>query len=180
MALMVMIMANICNGEMRVLGSFESKKKLLDLFLRENSTNKEKVIHFARTWIKLGDESLEEILKAKILTIKFYCDWSVDFCLFNKSKEHENCPIIQNISKELNLDIEIASEESGMGFTEFYHINKGCLEREECDNFPSEEYPIENYTDKNGALHQDKYFKAIDSWYLRVYSKFSKEFINEA
>ena len=49
-------MANICNGEMRVLGSFESKKKLLDLFLRENSTNKEKVIHFARTWIKLGDE----------------------------------------------------------------------------------------------------------------------------
>ena len=32
---MVMIMANICNGEMRVLGSLESKKKLLDLFLRE-------------------------------------------------------------------------------------------------------------------------------------------------
>lgn len=180
MALMVIIVANICNGEMRVLGSVENKKKLLDLFLKENSTNKEKDIYFARTWITLDDESVDENLKHKVLTIKFYCDWSVNFCLLSKSKEHENCPTIQEVSKKLNLDIEIASDESGMGFTEFYHINNGFLEIEECNKFPAEAYPIENYTDENGDFQEDKYFEALDSWYLNVYKKFDNGFMIEA
>ncbi len=164
-------MPNWCSGEIRVRGSKESKRKFLNLFLLESEeANRTKQRYFARSWLSTTLEEIENQLNNEVLIFCVEVAWSIYTCMFKGYPNGESCPTIMEISKELELDIQIASDEQGLCFTEFYHIKNGKLLIEEVDNFETSGICRENYNS------DDDYYEASSSWYAEVYEKFTEEF----
>jgi hypothetical protein len=180
-------MPNWCFGEIQVKGTQENKNKFYDLFLTNNQErNANKKRYFARTWIN------SEINEHDNGTSSFFieCAWSVYSCMVdgypNKYEDHE-CPTIFEISKELGLEIQIASEEGGMCFREFYHIKNGETIEQQCEDFPENEFDsdelYEKYLIEWKETHNEgnpvcfdewmdcEYQEIRDSWYWEVYNK---------
>lgn len=164
-------MPNWCYGEIRVKGKEENKRKFLHFFLTENEEeNKKKERYFARSWLINSLEEIEKWIEEDVLIFGVEVAWSINSCMVNGYPNDNSCPTIMDVSRELELDIQIASEEQGIGFTEFYHIKNGVVLIDECDDFSNEEIIEENYE------NTEEYYQAVDEWYNRVFDKFTSEF----
>ena len=121
-------MPNLCDYEMCVVGEKSNLEKLEKIMKYEDSS--------------LG--SLYRVFDADLVSIKqmegnIYrgyivgcCAWSVYCCMMEGEHcyyqgEPDGTSLLQ-LSKALNLKMEIFSSESGIGFQEHYFIDKGTLE----------------------------------------------------
>ena len=188
-------MPNWCYAEMRVKGTPENKRKLYDLFLSQTEDNSDKQRYFARTWLNfMHCDTIEEEVQQEVSIFNLEVAWSVHSCMFEgyPQQNREHCPTILEVSKELDLELQIASEECGCCFREFYHIDKGELLLDECEDFPDERYDeeelYEKYLEEWNKTHTEgepacfdewldcEYQELIDSWYSAVYEKFTEDF----
>jgi hypothetical protein len=182
-------MPNWCFGEMLVKGTKENKQKFIDLFLSHNpQENENKKRYFARTWLNTDVEVLKDNLECEVSSIFFECAWSVYSCMVDGyPQQYDKCPTIFEISKELELEIQVASEEGGMCFREFYHIDNGEVITQECEDFPESEFDAEElyekYLEEWNKTHNEgepvcydewcdlEYQEMRDNWYNEVYDK---------
>lgn len=180
-------MPNWCYAEMRVKGTKENKEKLANLFLSQNEEeNKNKERYFARTWLNfIQHETLEEELEQEVSTFNLEVAWSIYSCMIEEyPQKSDKCPTIFEISKELKLEIQIASEECGCCFREFYHIKNGELLTDGTEDFPEEEFDedklYQEYLNncKTEPISFDEWLDTDyqylrDEWYNDVYDKFT-------
>jgi len=140
-------MPNLCSYGMKVVGTKENKDKLLEIMKRGYDCTKEDDIHMWRVFdayrnsYKGDDEEL--------YFIGGNCAWSVYSCMFDgpgtyqqRDETGKGTTIVQ-LSKDLNLDIEIFSEEPGIGFMEHYIIRQGDVTTNDVVDYY--EYDIEEY-----------------------------------
>lgn len=182
-------MPNWCYGSVLVKGTKENKRKFLDLFLTESKEeNAKKTRYFARSWLNDSKETIEKELEDSVTAFGIYVAWSVYSCMINGyPQENDECPTVFEISKELELEIQIASEEQGCCFREFYHIKNGKLISQECEDFPESEFDSdelyekyliewkETHNEGNPASFDEwmdcEYQEIRDRWYWEVYDK---------
>jgi hypothetical protein len=126
-------MANICSFVLRVKGTKEARESFSNFF----GDGKSGVKLDAHIDIEKQDES-----DATITSLYGWCKWSVGSRLFTPYKEtlqelttemltkivagesFEDIYIsLTSACKVLELEVQIASEEQGVGFTEFYWVN---------------------------------------------------------
>lgn len=139
-------MANDCDYEMKVVGSKEDIEEFLKVMKADydycNMTfNFER--HMGGRVFEAEPTDIVEQENGKFsIIISGYCAWSVYSCMFEGGatyytqfkKEYgdkSRSTTLPNESKRLRLDIEIYSEESGMGFQEHYLVKHGHVEEEE-------------------------------------------------
>lgn len=116
--------------------------------------------HFYRVFEAEADEEaniINELLDKDVETTAFiwgYCAWSVNCCMFDSPysyydhrEKHSNSKAITlpEASRELNLDIELFSYESGCCFSEHYYIEHGEVIVNDCVEF-QEFYVDGDYT----------------------------------
>lgn len=116
-------MPNICTAQGNVTGSQKNIRKFLDLFLSGDLKDEVKERYFARSILVYGYEELEESTEKEneIITIDivFNCAWSVQSCMISGyPSRFQQCPTLEEVLKELDLDIHLDSEELGLGFRE--------------------------------------------------------------
>ena len=186
-------MPNWCFVQMRVKGSEESKRKLVDLFLSSNSVeNEKKNRYFARTWTLNYPDVIEEQIKEEVSIFDLEVAWSIYSCMISGYPNGKGCPTIFEVSKELNLDIQIAGYEQGMCFREFYHIKNGELILDLGGDFPEADYDdnklyceyVKNWkpTDKSKGpkdfekWYDEEYMWLRDEWYVDVFNLFTDDF----
>ena len=152
-------MPNICLYEMKAVGKKENVDKLVEIMNNDyNATHMWRIFSADTNIISEPTDNPYSII------IYGDCAWSVYSCMFdgphtyqNANKNHDkNGTDIITLSKELQLDIEIFSEESGMCFAEHYMIIKGNLEIDESTDF-IEYYDEETdtYTTQGGYRFSD-------------------------
>jgi len=146
-------MPNWCFGFMTIKGNKNDIKVFIDLLLNHDqriSNNKKR--YFARSWNNDKDDIIKEYNnEEKSLTICTQHAWSFKTCMMEdggyyqdylkKIKEGKKLDYklvcIEDICKELNLEIQAIYEEPGVSFTEEYWINnKGEIEFEEIKEIP--------------------------------------------
>lgn len=143
-------MANYCSYWMKACGKKKDCLKLLEVMQRDYKGTADDQPHLWRVFeagsTKETDNSIE---------ISGYCAWSVKSCMFDGDGTYQSDDstgkgtTIDKLSKELNLDIEIFSEEPGMEFAEHYIIMNGEVTLEEETDY-SELY-IEEYETREEA-----------------------------
>lgn len=167
-------MPNYCSFQILAKGEKKSIKEFVDLFLIEYSaTNEEDERHnnnllsyFARTWLTC-EPRFEYDGTAVCLT--GWCAWSIYSCMMHGyPQQSAKCPTIMEVSKELKLHIQIASEEPGCCFTEFYEIINGELVRDEGETIYGPEYDFEREEDEEYNL---EFQEQLDDMYAAVYDK---------
>ena len=146
-------MPNYCDYQMKLRGAKENVQKFIAYLKADYSYNNGKWEcsedrHFFRVFEAAHDpgEDTVDVSGETISTVGGYCAWSVFSCLFegnhtyydqwkNDGENFKGTHILE-ASKELDLDIEIYSEEAGVGFMEHYLIEKGELLVDDCfDDF---------------------------------------------
>ncbi len=134
-------MPNYCIFKMKAVGekqNLDKFKKIIqasyDYSKFPETGNAENTKHFSRIYTadvcNEDDNSLE---------INGYCAWSVWACMFNGEHTYfddfkdsrKNVTCIEDVTKELNLTVEINSEESGVSFSEHYIVKNGKIEENE-------------------------------------------------
>lgn len=163
-------MPNYCDFEMKIKGSKENREKLISYLnadyhydIKDNNEYTLKKCtadkHFFRVFE--ADEIEEGYYTTSdrdysILTGS--CAWSVVTCMFDddngtyygswKKNNFYDCKDFRGthmieVTKDLDLEVEIFSKEDGCGFMEHYVLNKGELLIEECVDY-REEYDEES------------------------------------
>lgn len=157
-------MANYCYFNLKAKGKKKDIEKLYEVLSNHynyvDGVNIEKTVHLSRIFDcgMLDDEILEEDGMYNC-TFEGNCAWSVICCMFSgdhtyyddyKERFKENCmaTTIPMLSKELDLDIEIFSEEPGCGFMEHFLVRKGEIEIEDCVDY---EETYDEETDEYGS-----------------------------
>lgn len=158
-------MPNICTANLNIRGYKDNVDEFLkilqadyDYYKMEFTHNK----HFYRVFqAEVYNDEIYGV--TKFVSAFIECAWSVACCMFDdaytyynestiitkdmsyEDKEfaaqhiiHSTC--IEREAKRLNLDIEIISEEPGIGFREHYLFYEGDLKRDDCVSY--EEYYI--------------------------------------
>lgn len=114
-------------------------------------------VHFWRV-LEANVEELEPRTEGtRLISIAGYCAWSVRACMFDgentyagdRAKDPElapYCTSLEKTAKELGLEIEVFSDEAGVGFAEHYHYAPYELPVEESCDFEEvfwdpDEYP---------------------------------------
>ena len=126
-------MANNCSYQMKVKGA----KNELDTFYKR-MTDYNEPEHLWRIFsASIYDEAEGEIY------VEGDCAWSIESCCRSGYTEHD---LLESNSRQLNLEIEVWSEEPGIGFQEHYVYKKGeCIKDESVDyyeyNWDKTEYP---------------------------------------
>ena len=138
-------MANICEFDMMVRGKPEG----VDTFYRYLTDYDNSPKYFARIFsaeIDSESVSVEGIKSAKIFG---ECAWSVYSCMcdgnftyYNDSTD-QKLTCLRWVTKELNLEVEIRSTESGMGFWEHIHYKDGECLCEDCGDLPESNFDME-------------------------------------
>lgn len=125
-------MANWCDFRMMVRGKSES----VDTFYKYLTDYDHSPKYFARIFdANIDSESVDD---GGLKTMKVFgdCAWSVYSCMYEGSytyytDSHESDPkltCLREATEELQLEVEIKSEEPGMGFWEHFHYKNGeCL-----------------------------------------------------
>lgn len=137
-------MPNYCNFWMKACGEKKDCLKLLEIMQRDYNCTADDQPHL---WRVFEAESTKETDNS--IEISGYCAWSVETCMFDGDGTYQSGDTtgkgttIDKISKELNLDIEIFSEESGMEFAEHYIIIDGRITVAEETKFS--EFCLEDY-----------------------------------
>lgn len=127
-------MANNCFFDMHIRGSDESCERFADIM-----QYKDPQFAFSRIFsadVYYEDRNSDGDL---IMHINGDCAWSVAVCMTDCefSYQGKSCTL-QQLSGELQLDIEVWSEEPGVGFQEHYVYKHGFEETNECfDDFES-------------------------------------------
>lgn len=144
-------MANLCSFSMIIVGN---KKENIDLFCNIMNQN-------GTTWMGRGAEAsidnIEEIDGRYRAELSGWCKWSVEAAMIDNAISMRNEPEIWSghgydsngnklrfitlyeACEELDLDMEVFSEEPGCGFQEHYLFRNGVLEKDESCDY-SEEY----------------------------------------
>lgn len=157
-------MPNLCNYQMKVVG----KKENVEEFIKIMQANYDyRAMEFShdkhmggRVFEAYVDEFKEVDNNKFAAIICGDCAWSVSSCMFGgewsyyngfKNDYQDKCrsTTVPIESKELDLNIEIFSEESGCCFMEHYLVRKGDVEIEDCVDW--EEYFIDEYETKEEA-----------------------------
>lgn len=141
-------MPNWCIGDVWVKGKPKNVEKFVKLFLFDNARNKKR--YFARSFIFQNLKDFKEEYKDELKSgeINFCVDfaWSVWSCLIEGYPQSSKgkCPTLKKICKELKVDVEINSEECGLGFEELVR----CSSKGELDY---QEKPMKTYRCKCGS-----------------------------
>lgn len=145
-------MANNCGYALKAVGKKENLQKLAEIMQRDYNCTSEDLPHLWRIFSAEIDDITED-------EIYIYgdCAWSVYSCMFDGNHTYQKDDktgkgtTITALAKELNLDIEIFSEEPGCGFMEHFLINNcGELEIDDCIGYY--EYYIEEYDTLEEAI----------------------------
>ena len=131
-------MPNYATYEARILGDKENVMKVVEIFQRENYEDGEHMFRIFEANL-FGDE-LQESERAKgkhVAIITGYCAWSLATCMFRDQSSYYSHPDaspnaidITEISKKYNVEVEMYSEEEGIGFEEYYYIKNGKILKE--------------------------------------------------
>lgn len=170
-------MANYCAYDMRVRGNRKAVNKLLRIL-----QYKDKKYHFFRVfdaemWDMRIDEDDETLVTASIYG---NCAWSVAACMTGcdwsyaaEVKDQQDCATLQSMSEKLHLDIEVWSEEPGVGFQEHYRYRDGEELENECfDDYvyaywDTADYP--NFADFAAAIgHPELTEDDLDDGYIEI------------
>lgn len=140
-------MPNYCNYELKAKGEKENLEKLIEIMNNNYNMSEEDPLHMFRIFEATPTFDNEE---KTFLTVRGYCAWSVYSCMmegactyYNDFYKGTNATTIDRLAKDLNLYIEIISEEPGMCFME--HIM--CYPNGEIihESLPWYEFDIEDY-----------------------------------
>lgn len=151
-------MPNYCDFEMKVNGTKENLDKFYNYLKADYYYNSDGSLqsctadkHLFRIFeVYLGTEGIYKEDENHTCIILGQCAWSVYSCMFegdstyyshwdNKDKSDFRGTTLPKISEELQLDIEVFSEEGGCGFMEHFLIRKGVVEIEDCVDYHEEE-----------------------------------------
>lgn len=137
-------MANLCSYEIRVKGTKESRDKFWS-YINPDYNNNE-APHFAR--MQLSDAERNAFTNndgEECDCITGACAWSLYSCMFNGPHTYFQDWVdvklidIESVSNDLHLELEMWSEETGMGFAEHYHIKDGEILIDECPRLTEKE-----------------------------------------
>ena len=140
-------MPNYCNYELKAKGEKENLEKLIEILNNNYNMSEEDPLHMFRIFEATPTFDNEE---KTFLTVRGYCAWSVYSCMmegfgtyYNDCYKGTNATTIDRLAKDLNLYIEIISEEPGMCFME--HIV--CFPNGDkiYESVPWYEFDIEEY-----------------------------------
>lgn len=168
-------MANTCMFEIKVKGDLESKREFFKLHYEvADKTNSPRL---ART--RFESSNIETISKDEVLHIVGTCAWSVYSCFFEgypefnfeKGMTNSERVNIRSVCKELNVEVQIASFEPGLQFTEFYRIDTQGVIKEDFSGDPEEldEVWREDFT----AEEEKRYYELQDESYRYIFDKFT-------
>lgn len=155
-------MPNWASGTTTICGKKESVKAFCEYFLYYNEKTHSET-YFARSFVKGDRESTNDIIELLVpdadgkVTVELFVDyaWSANSCVLETpggfgyaTTEPETCLIMPDVARNLEVSVEIRTEECGMGFREHIHINtNGEVESEtqeihsyfcvECEDFMS-------------------------------------------
>ena len=156
-------MPNYCNYLLKVKGNKENCKKFHEIMEDYDLPR-----HFWRVF-EADIYNEEETENGYVMEIGGTCAWSVYSCMCKglhtyANDNPEKSTSLQEQSLQLGLEIEVYSEEPGMGFMEHFHYKNGEILADECRNFSciwwdKDEYPTfeefcEEY-DLSGITEED-------------------------
>lgn len=131
-------MPNYATYEARILGDEENVMKVVEIFQRENYQDGEHMFRIFEA--DLFDDALQESERVKgkhVAIITGYCAWSLATCMFRDQSSYYSHPDassnaidITEISKKYDVEVEMYSEEEGIGFEEYYYIKNGKILKE--------------------------------------------------
>ena len=127
-------MPNLCSYLLKVKGSKENCEKF-HAIMEDYDLPK----HFWRVF-EADIFNEEETEDGYVMEIGGSCAWSVRSCMckgvFTYANEHpDNGTSLLEQSLELGLEIEVYSEECGVGFMEHYHYKNGEELENECEDY---------------------------------------------
>jgi len=149
-------MPNYCDYEMKITGSKNAIKRVIDCLKADYNygTGKPEHKHFFRVFeCEDGGDFIKEGENKYSKYVFGYCAWSVASCMldgqytyYNDIKKEYPKIFMGTTLKEQSKDciIEVFSEEGGMGFSEHYIFNKGVCELDDTCELESAGY------DENG------------------------------
>ena len=163
-------MPNYCDYELKIKGEKENVMKVVSYLQADYSyengySNCTADKHFFRVFE--ADTAYEQIEDDGLFSVVVYgyCAWSVYCCMFKgvhtyyndwtegkKAKLNEPFKGInmEDITKELNLTVEIFSSEPGVGFMEHYLVENGEILVNECVKYYEQENEEGDYEGVGG------------------------------
>jgi len=133
-------MPNNCYFNMAIKGKPKDIKEFLKLFIYENGVENDKF--FARTFLEDWDnskaliEEMKEDINKGECEIYGWCAWSCHSCLIEGyPTEKKECITLIDACKKYNVEVNIGSEESGVGFSEKIYCNSEGDLSNECFDF---------------------------------------------
>lgn len=171
-------MANICEFEMKIVGSFENMQKFYEALTQENDI-----------WIGrgAGDTDIRYDENKQSAIIDGWVPWSIksalviaandmkeekeinQLCFYDgihqKKKICNNCLTLWEACKLYNIVMEVYSEEEGMQFQQHILCNKGKVEIDDTvDWYEYDEYDFEDYETKEEAEEGLKIVLSEEEW----------------
>ena len=139
-------MPNWCSGDIVVKGKPEAVKKFCKYFVFEeqNDCSNTKAIqkeYFARSFAETSwDDFKKEHLKDSPSEISFLVSfaWSCHSCMVEGYPNGKQLVTLKDVCKKLGVEVWIETEETGLGFEEDIHCNKGELS-DSCEDMVSYE-----------------------------------------
>lgn len=156
-------MPNYCNYQLKAKGDKKNLEKLHRIMNADYRYEKEEVYCSEDTHMfRIFEAALIELNNDYII-IDGYCAWSVFSCMFDSQctyyrnmhteyKDKCKATTIDKLSKELKLDIEIFSEESGVGFMEHFLIKQGEIIIDDCVDYYEDYDPETDETHSEGGI----------------------------
>lgn len=190
-------MPNICNCTMYVIGTSENVAELVKRLKAGYNYGDENFEftskHFFRIFDVYSIDEYENYAGNVLYAISFECAWSVYSCMFEghatyysdlgkRYSDRFHGTNICETCKELQLQVEIWSEEPGMSFEEHYVIDtSGNIVIDECISVEYYDVGYESYEDylkdnegldKKYILSKEKYdeYNELadgDDWYIK-------------
>lgn len=134
-------MANNCYFEMLIKGTKESCEEWVKRMCSHNEPN-----HFYRifTCEVYESEYIDEAKNEYMMEICGDCAWSLESCC-RASGYSNGIDLFAVNTKELNLRMEVFSEETGMCFQEHYIYDRGICKADECVDYHEYWYTESEY-----------------------------------
>lgn len=159
-------MPNYCDYEMKVLGRKEAVEEFIKVMKANYDYGKMEFSHDRHMGGRVFEanpydfEKVDDDDELWAVMIDGYCAWSVHSCMFDgghtyyndlKSAYKEKCrsTTIPIEAERLDLDVEVFSQETGIGFEEHYVVRKGEVITDDCVDCT--EYYLGEYNTKAEA-----------------------------
>lgn len=151
-------MPNECYYEMKITGKKENVEAFVQIMQNDYNYNEGHVQEVKHLWRVFDADIFDEIEWSSGLYSAFVsdnCAWSVKSCMCNGEYTYQNdfgndegCKgtTCQDESKELDLVIEVFSEEHGFSFQEHFIWVRGIQWTEECVDYYEPYYDPEEFT----------------------------------